>query len=65
MYATISNKPPQGKPFTFTASTLQHIPLHHLLFGDFATTFFSLFYNAVLKTDASEDRWMVAPWCDE
>jgi hypothetical protein len=38
-----------GQPFTFTASTLQHLPLQHLLFGDFVIVFFSLFYDAVLR----------------
>jgi hypothetical protein len=40
VYTPISNKPPPGKPFTFTASTLQHLPLQHLLFGDFTIAFF-------------------------
>jgi hypothetical protein len=40
-YTPISNKSPPGKPFTFTASTLQHVPLQHLLFGDFAIVIFS------------------------
>jgi hypothetical protein len=41
VYTPISNKPPVGKHFTFTTSTLQHLPLQHLLFGGFAITFFS------------------------
>jgi hypothetical protein len=40
VYTPISNKPRLGKPFTFTASTLQHLPLQHLLFSDFAIAFF-------------------------
>jgi hypothetical protein len=40
VYTPIPNKPPPGKPFTFTASTLQHLPLQHLLFGNFAIAFF-------------------------
>jgi hypothetical protein len=40
LYTPISNKLPPGKPFTFIASTLQHLPLQHLLFGDFTIAIF-------------------------
>jgi hypothetical protein len=45
VYTPISNKPPPGKPFTFTASILQHLLYNIYLyniyfFGDFAITFF-------------------------
>jgi hypothetical protein len=30
-----------GQTFCFSTSTLQHLPLHHLLFGDFAIAIFS------------------------
>jgi hypothetical protein len=45
LYTQILNKPPPGEPFT--ASTLQHLPLQHLLFGDFTIAIFSFLQHCV------------------